>query len=159
VDEGLLDLTRFKPPNAWNSFNAKEALGVKTWDIYDEIIGAFSGEINQIFSIGGDQEVGAGNQKKAHRFKPVVMYLGPIKLEKGKTATHTIQLPNNIGSVKTMIIAANAEDGAYGSAEKVTPVRSPLMILASFPRKISPTEKITLPVTVFAMENNVKNVM
>lgn len=158
VDEGLLDLTRFKTPNAWNSFNAKEALGVKTWDIYDEIIGAFSGKINQIFSIGGDQDVGAGNQKKANRFKPVVIYLGPFKLEKGKTATHTIQLPNYIGSVKTMIVAANAEDGAYGAAEKVTPVRSPLMILASFPRKISPTEKITLPVTVFAMENNIKNV-
>lgn len=158
VDEGLLDLTRFKTPNAWNSFNAKEALGVKTWDVYDEIIGAFSGKISQLFSIGGDQEAGAGNAKKANRFKSVILYLGPFKLEKGKTATHTVKLPNYIGSVKTMIVAANAETGAYGAAEKVTPVRSPLMILASFPRKISPTEKITLPVTVFAMENNVKNV-
>ncbi|HEY0261668.1 MAG TPA: alpha-2-macroglobulin family protein, partial [Chitinophagales bacterium] len=158
VDEGLLDLTRFKTPNAWNSFNAKEALGVKTWDVYDEIIGAFSGKVSQLFSIGGDQEIGGGKAKKANRFKPVVIYLGPFKLEKGKTATHTVKLPNYIGSVKTMVVAANAENGAYGAAEKVTPVRSPLMILASFPRKISPSEKITLPVTVFAMENNVKNV-
>lgn len=28
VEEGLLDLTRFKTPNAWDSFYAKEALGV-----------------------------------------------------------------------------------------------------------------------------------
>ena len=33
VDEGLLDLTGFKTPNPWNYFYAKEALGVKTWDI------------------------------------------------------------------------------------------------------------------------------
>lgn len=158
VDEGLLDLTRFKTPNAWNSFYAKEALGVKTWDVYDDIIGAFSGKISQIFSIGGDQEIGGGKAKKANRFKPVVIHLGPFKLSKGQTASHTIKIPNYIGSVKTMVVAANAEDGAYGATEKVTPVRSPLMILASFPRKISPSEKITVPVTVFAMENHVKNV-
>ena len=34
VDEGLLDLTRFKTPNPWKYFYAKEALGIKTWDMY-----------------------------------------------------------------------------------------------------------------------------
>jgi uncharacterized protein YfaS (alpha-2-macroglobulin family) len=32
------------------------------------------------------------------------------------------------------------------------------MVLASLPRKISPSEKVTLPVTIFAMESKVKNV-
>ena len=32
------------------------------------------------------------------------------------------------------------------------------MVLATLPRKLSPGEKVTLPVTVFAMENKVKNV-
>src|SRR5690606_18076815 len=40
--------------------------------------------------------------------------------------------------------------------EKTTPVRTPLMVLASLPRKLSPGETVTLPVTVFAMENKVK---
>ena len=57
-----------------------------------------------------------------------------------------------------MVIAGNAETSAYGSVEKATPVRNPLMILASLPRKVSPGEKVTLPVTVFAMEKHVKNV-
>ena len=39
VDEGLLDLTRFNTPNPWNSFYAREALGVKTWDVYDHVLG------------------------------------------------------------------------------------------------------------------------
>jgi hypothetical protein len=158
VDEGLLDLTRFKAPNAWDSFYVREALGVKTWDIYDDVIGAYGGKVNQIFSIGGDQDLGGGKAKKANRFKPVVIYMGPFKLEKGQTKTHQIKLPKYIGSVKTMIVAGDANTSAYGSVEKATPVRSPLMVLASLPRKISPSEKVTIPVTVFAMEKNIKNV-
>jgi len=158
VDEGLLDLTRFKTPNAWDSFYSKQALGVKTWDVYDDVIGAYGGKINQIFSIGGDEDLGGGKAKKANRFKPVVIYLGPFKLKKGETKSHTIQMPNYVGSVRTMVVAADATTNAYGNSEKTTPVRSPLMVLASVPRKISPNEKITVPVTVFAMERNVKNV-
>ena len=158
VDEGLLDLTRFKTPNAWDSFYVREALGVKTWDIYDDVIGAYGGKVNQIFSIGGDQDLGGGKAKKANRFKPVVVYLGPFKLKAGDTETHQITLPKYIGSVRTMIVAGDAKTSAYGSVEKATPVRSPLMALASLPRKISPSEKVTIPVTIFAMENWVKNV-
>nr|WP_321539532.1 hypothetical protein [Flavobacterium piscinae] len=84
VDDGLLDLTRFKTPNAWNSFYTREALGVKTWDIFDDVIGAYGGRINQVFSIGGDEDLGGSKAKKANRFKPVVIYLGPFKLEKDK---------------------------------------------------------------------------
>ena len=158
VDEGLLDLTQFKTPNAWDSFYTRAALGVKTWDVYDDVIGAYGGKVNQIFSIGGDQDLGGGKAKKANRFKPVVVYLGPFVLPEGETKTHQVKLPKYIGSVRTMIVAADAESSAYGSVEKATPVRSPLMVLASLPRKISPSEKVTIPVTVFAMEKNIKNV-
>ena len=158
VDEGLLDLTRFKTPNAWDDFYKREALGVKTWDVYDDVIGAYGGKVNQIFSIGGDQDLGGGKAKKANRFKPVVIYLGPYILEKGQSKMHKVQLPKYVGSVRTMVVAADANSSAYGSAEKATPVRSPLMVLASLPRKISPSEKVTIPVTVFAMEKGINKV-
>ena len=56
VDDGLLDLTRFKTPDPWKKFYAKEALGVKTWDIYDHVLGAYGGKMEQLFAIGGDGE-------------------------------------------------------------------------------------------------------
>ncbi len=158
VEEGLLDLTRFKTPKIWDAFYTREALGVKTWDIFDDVIGAYGGEIEQVLSIGGDGDAAGGKNKKANRFKPVVRVLGPFTLTKGKTAKHSIKLPKYIGSVRTMVIAADNSNGAYGSTEKATPVRKPLMVLATLPRKLSPGEKVTLPVTVFAMENSVKNV-
>ncbi|MEO7307615.1 MAG: hypothetical protein ABIR78_07245, partial [Ferruginibacter sp.] len=42
VDEGLLDLTRFKTPNPHETFYAREALGVKSFDLYDYVIGAWA---------------------------------------------------------------------------------------------------------------------
>lgn len=158
VDEGLLDLTSFNTPNPWDDFFAREALGVKTWDVYDQIIGAFGGRIDQVFSIGGDGMAAAASTKKANRFEPMVIFLGPFQLEKGQHKTHQIHVPKYIGSVRTMVIAGNVDQNAYGSTEKTTPVKKPLMVLASAPRKITPKERVTLPVTVFAMEPSVKNV-
>ena len=158
VDEGLLDLTRFKTPNGWAAFYAREALGVKTWDIFDEVIGAYTGSVEQVFEIGGDGSATAGKKKKANRFKPVVTFLGPFQLDAGETKAHEIRIPKYIGSVRTMVVAGNNDNTAYGSVDKTTPVKKPLMVLATLPRKLSPGEKVTLPVTVFAMENKVKNV-
>lgn len=156
VDEGLLDLTRFKTPNPHDAFYAREALGVKTWDMYDMVLGAYGGRIEQMFGIGGDaSEVDAG-KKKANRFKPMVKFLGPFHLDKGSTATHKVKMPQYIGSVRTMVIAGY--DGAYGATEKTTPVKKPLMLLATMPRVIGPDEELKLPVTVFAMDKKVKNV-
>ena len=158
VDEGLLDLTRFKTPDPWNSFYAHEAIGVKTWDVFDDVVGAFGGKIDQVFAIGGDGELAGAKNKKANRFEPMVVHLGPFSLEEGRTKSHKIKIPKYVGSVRTMVVAGDPEKEAYGMAEKTTPVRKPLMVLASLPRKITPGEKVTLPVTVFAMEKKVKNV-
>ena len=59
VDEGLLDLTRFKTPDPHESFYAREALGVKSFDLFDYVIGAWGGDLERILTIGGDEEAGA----------------------------------------------------------------------------------------------------
>jgi uncharacterized protein YfaS (alpha-2-macroglobulin family) len=157
VDDGLLALTRHKTPQPWDAFYAREALGVRTWDVYDQVLGAYGGELERILSIGGDgAEAVSPEDQRANRFKPVVMHLGPFYLKKGKTARHKITMPNYIGSVRTMVVAAN--NGAYGNAEKTTPVRQPVMVLGTLPRVLSPGEQVKLPVNVFAMEDNIKKV-
>ncbi|MBK7873798.1 MAG: hypothetical protein IPJ74_25630 [Saprospiraceae bacterium] len=157
VDEGLLGLTRFNTPNPWEAFFAREALGVRTWDVYDQVLGAYGGELERVLSIGGDGELNrTAAQERANRFKPVVMHLGPFELKGGRKAKHQIKLPNYIGAVRTMVVASN--NGAYGATEKMTPVKKPLMILATLPRVLGPGESLKLPVNVFAMEPKVKNV-
>ncbi|NIJ45506.1 hypothetical protein FHR24_001974 [Wenyingzhuangia heitensis] len=158
VDEGLLDLTRFNTPNPWDTFYAKQALGIKTWDMYDDVIGAFGGKLNQVFSIGGDQDLGAAKTQKANRFKPVVIFKGPFTLAKNKTATHKITLPKYIGAVKAMVVAHQPKKEAYGKTEQSILVKKPLMLLASAPRKVSQNEKIKIPITVFNSIKGKQNV-
>src|SRR5690606_18612132 len=94
VDDGLLDLTNFKTPQPWNTFYAKEALGVKTWDMYDYVIGAFAGKMSKLLTIGGDGEAGQGKNPKANRFKPMVRFMGPFTVEAGHRKNNTIDVPN-----------------------------------------------------------------
>ncbi|MES2566620.1 MAG: MG2 domain-containing protein [Bacteroidota bacterium] len=155
VDEGLLDITRFKTPDPWKAFYAKEALGVKTWDVYDNVIGAFGNTMSRMLSVGGDDAVSNKPENSALRFKPMVRFVGPFHLKKGEKATHKIDIPQYVGSVRVMVVAGY--QGAYGNSEKAVPVRKPLMILSSLPRVLGPGEEVDLPVTVFAMEKKVKN--
>lgn len=155
VDEGLLDITKFKTPDAWSRFYAREALGVRTWDLYDEVMGAF--RVERLLAIGGDAELAAKeDDPRANRFKPVVKFFGPFTLDKGDTKSHTFIMPQYIGSVRTMVIAGY--EGAYGKAEKATPVRKPLMVLATLPRVLGPEETLKLPITLFTQEKGIKNV-
>jgi hypothetical protein len=162
VDEGLLDLTRFQTPNPFDAFYAREALGVKSWDIYDYVLGAYGAELERILAIGGDGiNQKAKNAAQINRFKPCVIHLGPFKLEKGQTAKHRLKISNYVGSVRVMAVLSappsNGSAGAYGSAEKTCPVRKPLMILPTLPRVLGPGETLRLPVDVFAMEKSVQN--
>lgn len=162
VDEGLLDLTRFETPNPHKAFYAREALGVKSWDVYDYVLGAFGVELERILSIGGDDiNRKAKRSAQVSRFKPTVKHLGPFYLEKGKTAQHTLKIENYVGSVRVMAVfsapAPNAQ-GAYGSAEKTCAVKKPLMILPTLPRVLGPGESVRVPVQVFAMEPQIKSV-
>jgi len=154
VDEGLLDLTRFKTPNPHNAFYQKEALDIKTWDVYDYVIGAWGTEMERILTIGGDAEAElAAKTRKANRFAPIVKYFGPFK-SKGSSKTHQFTLPAYMGSVRVMVIAATI--GAYGMAEKAVQVKAPLMILPTIPRVVAPGEELTIPISVFT-ENASKN--
>ena len=131
VDEGLLDITGFKTPDPWNYFYAREAFGVKTWDLYDYVLGAFGGTLERVFAIGGDEAVADRSASKAKRFIPVVKFLGPFTLGAGKTNTHTLTLPQYTGSVKTMVIAGN--DRAFGTSTNPVMVKDPLMMLVTAP--------------------------
>lgn len=156
VDDGLLDLTGFRTPEPWNVFYAREALGVRTWDVYDHVIGAYAGKLDKLLSVGGDGAANAGKSPKANRFKPMVRFVGPFVLEAGQERDHQLDIPNYVGSVRVMVVAQ--QDGAYGTTEKTVAVKKPLMVLATLPRVLGPDEQVYLPVNVFAMEKHIQQV-
>ncbi len=157
VDEGLLGLTSFRTPSLHAEFYRREALGVATWDLFDEVAGAYGGELDRLLALGGSDAAKATNPDEGKsRFPPVVKFLGPFSLAAGEKRAHSIELPEYVGAVRVMVVAGNGS--AYGSAEKSVFVRQALMILPTLPRVIGPDESFRLPVSVFTSEASIKSV-
>jgi uncharacterized protein YfaS (alpha-2-macroglobulin family) len=155
VDEGLLGLTRFVSPDPWAHFHRQEALAVQTWDMFDQVLGGYGGTIDRLLSLGGDGAAALVDAPQAERFKPVVMHYGPFYLEPGQKKIHTLQMPNYVGAVRTMIVASDRK--RWGATDKTSTVKSDLMIQPTLPRLVSPGETVTLPVNVYAMSDNIRN--
>lgn len=159
VDEGLLDITQFPTPNPWKHFFKKVRLAVKTYDIFSHIIAANIGDVFKTFSIGGDVDYRKSQlepKKGKKRFKPVSLFKGPIKTDKNGKAKVKFKMPNYVGSVRIMVIGANGK--SFARAEKTVPVKTEIITLPTLPRVVGPGEKFTLPVSVFAMKENLGNV-
>ncbi len=156
VDEGLLGLTRYATPNPWDYFYAREALAVRTWDLYDDVVGAYGAAMERMLAIGGDEAAVSAKGRRANRFPPMVRFLGPFRLAAKSLGTHKVEIPQYVGAVRVMVVAGR--EGAFGAAEKSVFVRRPLMLLATLPRVLGPDESVALPVSVFALEPKVKDV-
>ena len=156
VDEGLLDVTGFNTPDIYTFFNQKQALGVKTFDVYDYVLGAYGGKIESVFAIGGDAYMQTQNKQKINRFAPVVQYFGPFQLDGNDSKIHSLSIGKYVGSLKVMVIAG--DEGKFGSSEKIIKIKQPVMTLSTLPRTLTPGDELVLPVDVFAMNKNIKNI-
>lgn len=157
VDEGLLGLTRYATPDLRRQFYNREALGVLTWDLFDEVAEAYGGELSRLLALGGDEAgAEAGGDRKPRRFPPVALFAGPFALAAGQSATHALHMPQYVGAVRVMVVAGR--DGAFGSCDRSVPVRQDLMILPTLPRVIRSGETFDLPVAVFSAHRDVRQV-
>ncbi len=148
VDEGILGLTNFATPNPYGYFNSKQALSVRTWDNYDAIVDAFSGELGSVYAIGGD---GILNQEITldKRFKAYAVTWGPFELKAGGANTHSFEVPQCSGALRVMVVA-KGNGKAFGSAEKEMTVFDPINLYASAPRVVAPGDVLNFKVQVQA---------
>lgn len=149
VDEGILGMTNYKTPNPYKHFFSKQALNIRTWDNYNYVIDAYTGELNSVYAVGGDLATLNQETVLSERFSAIAFMLGPFKLEKGKSATHTLKIPEYLGSLRAMVVATDGK-GAFGSHQKNITVKDAIMIIPTAPRVISPNDKFTLPIQILA---------
>ena len=158
VDEGLLGITSYHTPDPWKHFFRKQASMLKSWDIYNFVAGAYSGKLSTLLAIGGggDGDDDDGGQKRGNRFKAVSIFEAPRTLKANGTNVHKIKLPQYIGEVRLMVVAGNSK--GFGIEEHSVPVKKDLMVLSTLPRVLSPGEEYEIPVTVFSLNDKIKNV-
>jgi len=156
VDEGLLGLTNYKTPSLHDYFYQRKGLQVKTWDLYDEIVGAYSGKLERMLDVGGSGVAKDKLRNKKRRFEPVVKYLGTFSLAKNETKTHKVTIPKYIGAVRVMLVAS--KESKYAKAENSLLVRTPISLIATMPRVLHTDEEISVPVEVFVLKDGIKSV-
>ncbi|MFW5999693.1 MAG: alpha-2-macroglobulin family protein [Halanaerobiaceae bacterium] len=159
IDEGLLDITDFATPDPHEYFYARERLDVRSYDIFDDVIGLTEGYIYNTFSVGGDGRLREGDYRDKQegseeegdrRFEPVALFKGPVETDEDGNLDLSFTMPNYNGRVRVM--AVGAEGVSYGSESEDVVVKAPLMILPTLPRILAPEDKFEVPVTVFYNE-------
>ncbi|MCR6662197.1 MAG: alpha-2-macroglobulin family protein [Luteimonas sp.] len=150
VDVGILNITRFPVPDATKHFFAQRRLGVDAYDIYGRVIESFEGGTARI-RFGGDIGLAALPQARrpTARVQTVDLFAGPVKLDAQGNARIRLDLPDFNGTLRVSALVYSAD--RYGSRDRETVVRAPIVAEASMPRVMAPGDRstVTLDLTNF----------
>ncbi|SFD65661.1 alpha-2-macroglobulin family protein [Roseivivax sediminis] len=146
VDQGVLNLTGFEPPDPARYYFGQRRLGVEIRDLYGRLIDGMSGSLGQVRS-GGDAGAQMRMQSPPPTEEVVAFFEGPIAVDDSGAAKVSFDLPDFNGTVKLMAVAWTSR--AVGSAARDVLVRDPVVVTASLPRFLAPgdTAELALELT------------
>ncbi|WP_418118547.1 alpha-2-macroglobulin family protein [Variovorax sp. 350MFTsu5.1] len=151
VDEGILQVARYKTPDPLKHFFQKRALEVGTLQTLDLILPEFK-KLMQGAAPGGDGEGELGkhlNPFKRKRDKPVAYWSGLVDVNGSREFSYTVPESFN-GSLRVMAVAVNDETTGAKSARTV--VRGDMVILPNAPLAMAPGDTVEVGV---GLANNI----
>lgn len=146
VDNGVLQVSDFSTPDPYEYFYARRELGVSAFDIYPLLLPELKARLS---STGGDTETDMtkrSNPMPAKRIRILSYWSGIKKTDANGEAAFEINIPAFSGEVRLM--AVNYKDNQFGSAELQMTVSDPLVLSTALPRFLSPSDSLTVPVTI-----------
>lgn len=141
VDQGILNLTGFTPPNPQEHYFGQRKLGVGIRDIYGRLIDGLNGAEGSVRS-GGDAGAQARLQAPPPTEELVAYFTGPVQVGADGYARTSFTLPSFNGSVKVMAVAWSKKGVGQASADVL--VRDPVVVTASLPRFMQPGDQSRL---------------
>jgi len=133
VDQGILNLTKFKSPDPAGFYFGKRALGVDYRDDYSRLLDPNLGAPAEL-NYGGDQIGGEGLTTTP--LKTVALWSGVVNT--GLDGKAHIKLPVGKFNGELKIMAVAWTDDAVGSADERLTVRQPVVAELALPRFLSP---------------------
>ena len=146
VDEGILQLTKFKSPDAPAHFFAKKALGVTLRDDYARILDPNLGQPVNVRT-GGDSLGGEGLTVVPTR--TVSLFEGMVIVKNGQ-AEIPLDIPDFNGELRLMATAWS--ETAIGSASEPVKVRDKVPAIVGLPRFLAPGDKALATVSLDNVE-------
>ncbi len=138
VDQGILNLTAYTPPDPQGHYFGQRKLGVGIRDLYGRLIDGMSGAMGETRS-GGDAAAQARLQAPPPTEDLVANFTGPIAVDADGYARASFALPSFNGTVKVMVVAWS--NSAIGQANADVLVRDPVVVSASLPRFLQPGDQ------------------
>lgn len=149
VDEGILQVARYKTPDPLSFFFQKRALEITTSQILDQILPEFELLKSMAAAGGGEGDDAFGknlNPFKRKREAPVVYWSGIINSD-GKPGTLTYPMPDYFnGSVKVFAVAVSSD--SVGVATKSSFIRGHFVLSPNVPTFVAPNDEFTVSVAV-----------
>jgi alpha-2-macroglobulin len=136
VDQGIVNLTKFKAPDPSSWYFGKKALGVEYRDDYGRLLDPNLGAPAAL-NYGGDQLGGEGLSTTP--IKTVALWSGIVETGLDGKSKIRLPIPKFSGELKVMAVAWT--DGAVGSASDKLIVREPVVTQLDLPRFMAPGDK------------------
>ena len=147
VDEGILQVARYKLGDPLTFFFAKRMLEVNTSQILDLIIPDFE-KVMSMAAPGGDADGGIGRQLnpfKRKRDKPVAYWSGIVDVDGSRDFSY--QVPDYFnGKLRVMAVSVAAD--RIGTFEGTTTVRGDFVLSPNVPTTIAPGDEVEVSVGV-----------
>ncbi|MGO6664462.1 MG2 domain-containing protein [Rhizobium ruizarguesonis] len=140
VDVGILNLTRYEPPNPEDWYFGQRQLGLEIRDLYGRLIDGSLGATGKLRT-GGDGGAVA-LQASPPTQKLVAFFSGPVKLDAEGKANVSFDIPQFNGTARVMAVAWSKSGVGHGVKDVI--IRDPVVVTASLPKFLAPGDKANL---------------
>ncbi|MBY5356276.1 hypothetical protein HFO94_22560 [Rhizobium leguminosarum] len=140
VDVGILNLTRYEPPNPEDWYFGQRQLGLEIRDLYGRLIDGSLGATGKLRT-GGDGGAIA-LQASPPTQKLVAFFSGPVRLDAEGKANVSFDIPQFNGTARVMAVAWSKSGVGHGVKDVI--IRDPVVVTASLPKFLSPGDKANL---------------
>ena len=147
VDEGILQLTKYKSPRPQDFYFGKRRLGVEMRDDYGRLLDTHADDLGRLRSGGDAGEIGGLDIVPT---RTVALFSGPVKLDDKGEARIALEIPDFIGQLRLMAVAY--DKAKVGSADARLFVRDAVTAEVVLPRFLSPGDQSRVALSLHNVE-------
>ncbi|MBY5409702.1 hypothetical protein HFO98_14735 [Rhizobium leguminosarum] len=140
VDVGILNLTRYEPPNPEDWYFGQRQLGLEIRDLYGRLIDGSLGATGKLRTGGDGGAIALQASPPTQRL--VAFFSGPVKLDAEGKANVSFDIPQFNGTARVMAVAWSKSGVGHGVKDVI--IRDPVVVTASLPKFLSPGDKANL---------------
>ncbi|SIS80799.1 alpha-2-macroglobulin family protein [Paracoccus saliphilus] len=137
VDVGILNLTRYEPPDPESWYFGQRELGLEMRDIYGRLIDGSLGAAGRLRTGGDGASMDSSGSPPTQKL--LAFHSGVVRVDEDRKAEVTFDIPPFNGTARVMAVAWSKK--AVGHAVKDVIIRDPVVLTTSQPRFLAPGDQ------------------